>query len=92
MHKRRQFSARERVVGGLIGLTGVSVGLFGAGAFSNHSFQFAYLLWNLFLAWLPFFGKRVAHQKSAHSCLERLAAAEPNAAVAFTATQQLLYD
>lgn len=31
----------------------VSVGLFAAGAISNHSAEFAYLLWNLFLAWLP---------------------------------------
>jgi len=35
-------------------LTGVSVGLFVAGALANHSLQFGYMLWNLFLAWLPF--------------------------------------
>lgn len=30
-----------------------SVALFVAGAFSNHSAEFAYLNWNLFLAWVP---------------------------------------
>lgn len=53
MHKRRGFSARERVVVSLGGLTAVSIGLFVAGAVANHSMQFAYLIWNLFLAWLP---------------------------------------
>jgi uncharacterized membrane protein len=54
MYKRRRFSARERVVASLGGLTVVSGLLFMAGAISNHSLQFEYLLWNLFLAWLPF--------------------------------------
>jgi uncharacterized membrane protein len=31
----------------------VSIGLFGYGALTNHSLEFSYLLWNLFLAWLP---------------------------------------
>jgi uncharacterized membrane protein len=54
MYKRRLLSARERVVASLVGLTVVSGCLFLAGAVSNHSLQFAYLVWNLFLAWLPF--------------------------------------
>ena len=37
----------------LIGLTGVSAVLFLAGAAANHNLHFSYLLWNLFLAWLP---------------------------------------
>lgn len=31
----------------------VSIGLFAYGAWRNHSLEFDYLLWNLFLAWLP---------------------------------------
>lgn len=53
MHKRRGLSSRERVVVSLGGMTAVSVGLFAAGAAANHSLRFSYLLWNLFLAWLP---------------------------------------
>jgi uncharacterized membrane protein len=37
----------------LAGLTVVSVGLYLAGALANRNLQFDYLLWNLFLAWLP---------------------------------------
>jgi len=44
---------RERVLVSLIGLTAVSIGLFLAGAIANRSLQFSYLLWNLFLAWIP---------------------------------------
>jgi len=54
MQVRRRFSPRERVVASMIGLTGISVGLFLAGAVTNRSLQFGYLLWNLFLAWSPF--------------------------------------
>ncbi len=51
MHKR--WSPRKRVVASLVGLTGVSVALYAAGAVANHSLQFGYLLQNLFLAWVP---------------------------------------
>ncbi|HSX06207.1 MAG TPA: DUF1361 domain-containing protein [Candidatus Saccharimonadia bacterium] len=53
MQKRRRFSPRERVVICVIELTVLSVVLFVAGAIANRSSQFAYLIWNLFLAWLP---------------------------------------
>jgi uncharacterized membrane protein len=53
MRKRRQFSGRERVVASLAGLTAVSVALFSVGVVTNRSLQFSYLLWNLFLAWVP---------------------------------------
>ncbi len=50
---RRHLSPRERVVASLIGLTTVSMVLFLAGAAANHSLEFYYMPWNLFLAWLP---------------------------------------
>jgi uncharacterized membrane protein len=53
MRMRRPLSPRERITLSLVGLTGVSVGLFLAGAASNHNLSFDYLLWNLFLAWTP---------------------------------------
>ena len=53
MQRRRRFSPRERIVASLGGLTLVSVGLFLVGAAANRSLQFGYLLWNLFLAWIP---------------------------------------
>ena len=31
----------------------VSIGFFAYGAWRNHSTEFSYLIWNLFLAWLP---------------------------------------
>lgn len=46
-------SPRERVVASLIGLTCVSVILYLAGAVANRSMKFDYMLWNLFLAWIP---------------------------------------
>lgn len=51
--KRRRLSSRERVVASLGGLTVVSLALFAIGALENRSLQFSYLVWNLFLAWLP---------------------------------------
>ncbi len=37
----------------LVAASLVSVGLFAYGAWRNHSSDFNYLVWNLFLAWLP---------------------------------------
>lgn len=51
---RRRLSPRERVVVGLAGLTAVSTGLFLAGAVTNGSLAFSFMLKNLFLAWVPF--------------------------------------
>src|SRR5581483_2917949 len=53
MHVHRHLSPRERIAFSFIGLTCVSVALFLAGAVANHSLRFGYLLWNLFLAWIP---------------------------------------
>ena len=53
MDLRRRLSPRERVVVSLVGLTGVSVVLYVAGAIANRSLQFGYMLWNLWLAWIP---------------------------------------
>ena len=49
----RELLSEYGFVVSLIYLTLVSVGLFIAGAISNHSLELWYLLWNLFLAWLP---------------------------------------
>lgn len=46
-------SARARVGVALAASSLASVGLFFVGAWSNQSFEFAYLVWNLFLAWVP---------------------------------------
>jgi uncharacterized membrane protein len=51
--ERMQLSLHRRVLVALAGLSVVSGLLYAAGAFSNRSLQFDYLLWNLFLAWLP---------------------------------------
>lgn len=53
MYVRWKLSPRKRVVASLLGLTVVSIGLYTAGAIANRSLQFSYMLWNLFLAWLP---------------------------------------
>src|SRR6266567_2779466 len=49
----RQRSLREQFILALGFSTLVSVGLFAYGAWRNSSLEFNYLIWNLFLAWLP---------------------------------------
>jgi uncharacterized membrane protein len=46
-------SARSQFMLALAASTLVSLGLFGYGAWRNHSLTYGYLVWNLFLAWLP---------------------------------------
>jgi uncharacterized membrane protein len=46
-------SPRERAALSLMGLTVVSVAFFVVDAITDHSLQFDYLLWNLFLSWIP---------------------------------------
>lgn len=53
--KRWNLNPRERIAVSLAGLSAISLGLFGVGAIENHSGHFGYLVWNLFLAWLPLF-------------------------------------
>lgn len=53
MRMRRPLSPRERTTFSLLGLTVVSVAFFMADAAVDHSLQFDYLLWNLFLSWIP---------------------------------------
>ncbi len=50
---RWYFSNPTRLGLALICSSLVSIGLFFAGALSNHSSEFSYLVWNLFLAWVP---------------------------------------
>lgn len=52
---RLYFSATVRLGLALAFASLASVGLFAFGAVSNHSMEFGYLNWNLFLAWLPLF-------------------------------------
>lgn len=46
-------SVRSQFMLALVASTLISVGLFWYGAWRNHSLEFGYLVWNLFLAWLP---------------------------------------
>ncbi len=48
-----QLSARTHLAIVLVCSSLASVALFGFGAIRNHETEFAYLIWNLFLAWLP---------------------------------------
>jgi uncharacterized membrane protein len=46
-------SPRTQYITALVISTLASIGLFGYGAWRNQSLEFSYLVWNLFLAWLP---------------------------------------
>lgn len=46
-------SARSQFIFALLVSTLASIGLFAYGAWRNHSLGYNYLVWNLFLAWLP---------------------------------------
>ncbi len=48
-----RWSPRNKYILALGFSTLVSIGLFAYGAWRNRSLEFDYLLWNLFLAWLP---------------------------------------
>jgi uncharacterized membrane protein len=50
---RTYVSARTRLWLALVGSSLVSVGLFLANVHTTRSWEFAYLIWNLFLAWTP---------------------------------------
>src|SRR5579859_5454259 len=50
---RWYISTRARLALALLAASLVSAGLFLVGAWRNHSFAFHYLMWNLFLAWVP---------------------------------------
>jgi len=45
--------ARKQFIVALMASTLVSLSLFLYGAWRNHSFGYGYMVWNLFLAWLP---------------------------------------
>lgn len=46
-------SSRNQFILALIASSLVSIGLYTYGALRNHSSEYSYLIWNLFLAWLP---------------------------------------
>jgi uncharacterized membrane protein len=46
-------SPRDQFILALLASSAVSVGLYLYGAWRNHSAEYSYLIWNLFLAWLP---------------------------------------
>jgi len=52
---KRSFRPRTQFLLALLAASLVSVGLYLYGAWRNHSWEFGYLNWNLFLAWLPLF-------------------------------------
>lgn len=53
MRRAWSVTPRQRVAASLFGLSIVSLALYGAGVLANRSWQFNFLPWNLFLAWLP---------------------------------------
>ncbi len=53
MMKTQASSPLHQVVGLFVVATGVAAGFFFIGAWSNNSFEYWYLLWNLLLAWVP---------------------------------------
>lgn len=53
MARRLSLTPRGQYILALGVSTLVSVSLFAYGAWRNHSLEFNYLIWNLFLAWLP---------------------------------------
>lgn len=64
---RFYLSARARLGVALAASSLASIGLFFVGVWSNGSFEFAYLMWNLMLAWIPLLLalqlERVLHSK-----------------------------
>lgn len=50
----QRLSATRPVVGVMLFMSMVSVGFYAAGSIRNASTEYWYLLWNLFLAWIPF--------------------------------------
>ena len=60
MQRRR--SNRTQFILALVFATLVGLGLFAYGAWRDHSLEYDYLIWNLFLAWLPLaFAVRLIH-------------------------------
>ncbi|MEO6761211.1 MAG: DUF1361 domain-containing protein [Candidatus Saccharimonadales bacterium] len=44
---------QQRVMLALAGMTAISLGFYLVGMAQNHSSEFSYMAWNLFLAWIP---------------------------------------